>query len=114
MDAGDGRGGGDGFGSEAGDGEGWVHLLSVTSDNPQFHPASFQPHALPPGGETSFQVSGGGERRREERRKMTVPLRVEWCKCRLRGASVSAATFAATPVRWVDRFVVAPPLLTLH
>lgn len=43
-----------------GGGEGWVRLLSVTSDNPQFHPASFQPQALPPEGETSFQASRGG------------------------------------------------------
>lgn len=50
-----------GFGARAaagaGEGEGWVQLLSVTSDNPQFHPASFQPQALPPEGETSFQAS---------------------------------------------------------
>lgn len=48
----------------AGTEEGWVQLLSVTSDDPQFHPASFQPQALPPEGETSFQArrGEGGER----------------------------------------------------
>lgn len=46
-----------GFGGGGG-GDGWVQLLSVTSDNPQFHPASFLPQALPPDGETSFQASG--------------------------------------------------------
>ncbi len=52
---------GAGSNSEPGTGDaydgGWVQLLSVTSDNPQFHPASFQPQALPPEGETSFQAS---------------------------------------------------------
>lgn len=37
-----------------------MQLLSVTSNNPQFHPASFLPQALPPDGETSFQASGVG------------------------------------------------------
>lgn len=49
-------GAGAGGGAANGKGDGWVQLLSVTSDNPQFHPASFQPHALPPEGRTSFQA----------------------------------------------------------
>lgn len=49
------------------DDEGWVQLYSVTSDNPQFHPASFQPQVLPPDGETSFQASAGERGLRRER-----------------------------------------------
>lgn len=49
-----------GFGGGGVGGDGWVQLLSVTSNNAQFHPASFLPQALPPDGETSFQASGMG------------------------------------------------------
>lgn len=44
---------------EAGGGEdeGWIQVLSVESNSAQFHPASLQPRALPPGGELSFQVN---------------------------------------------------------
>lgn len=62
--AGEGYGGGDvrpagslgGRGVGKGIGEGWVQVISVTSDNDQFHLASFQTQALPPDGETSFKV----------------------------------------------------------
>ena len=36
--------------------EGEVQVLSISSDQPQFHPAMFKPHVLPPGSRTQVQI----------------------------------------------------------